>query len=192
MPIISERDAVFPGWSKLKRFSVHTAREGETIEFSGQWSSTAVFVLSGRLFITADHQEYTLNSWQSPTDGLILKTGNFTAKTYSSVGFWRDRCTFCVFHGDWKDARVDLFRVDRCDQASIPGPAAAYDKNTCYPDHADGFDQAWLIAKGHGIIHSGGNFYPAETGNLMLIPAGETHDFAVAHSYTECVRLSMR
>lgn len=192
MLLIREQDVRFPDWSPLKEFSVHTVREGEPITFSSRYPASAIFVVSGRVFITADDKEYTLNSWQSPTDGLILNTGRFTAKTYSAPGFWRDRCTFYVFHGDWKEAGIGLFRISRCDRSILTGLPADYHKNTCYPAHADDFDQAWLVTKGHGVVQSDSASYPMEQGNLLLIRAGELHDFAVAHSYTECIRLSIK
>lgn len=191
MPIINKHGRVFPQWSKLRDFSVHTVIAGEDLKLESDCGKTAVFVVKGRAFITVEGTEYTMNTGQAPSNCMIFSTGVVTIAAKSAPGYWMDRCTVYVFHGDWGDGDIGVFRISRFDTPIALGEPVTYHKNTSFPNHRHSFQQVWLIYQGRGQVCVNGEFFEVEPGDLVLTKSGELHDFAQAHTYIEGVYLNM-
>lgn len=191
MPIINKYEAAFPQWSKLKDFSVHTVIAGKDLEIRSLQPKTAVFVVKGRAFVMAEGTEYTMNTGQAPSNGIILNTGTITIRAKSAPGYWMDRCTVYVFHGDWSEGNIGVFRLSRFDRPVLTGEPVTYEKNNSFPNHSHPFDQAWLIYEGRGTVCVNGRFAEVEPGDLILTRRGEMHDFAQVHTYMEGIYLDM-
>lgn len=191
MPVINKYDADFPQWSKLKKFGVYTVIAGKDVVIRSEYPKTAVFVVKGRAYVSANGTEYVMNTDQAPSNGILVNTGTIQISAKSAPGYWMDRCTVYVFHGDWSDGDIGVFRISRFDKPILLGEPVAYDKNTSFPNHKHPFDQAWLIYKGRGTVCVDGEFSEVEPGDLVLTRSGQMHDFPQAHTYLEGIYLDM-
>ena len=189
--MVFRRNDVFPAWTKLRSFEINTVREGERMDLSSNGQGTAIFVERGRLFVTAAREESLMQAWQAPSNGRAFRKGEISATTRSFAGYWMDRCTFYVFHGDWEEAEVETFCVSRCDSPLIPNPPG-YEKNTLYSARRDDYEQAWVLISGHATVRVGAEERYMSPGDLTVIRAGEYHDFAVAHEFCNGVIVKMK
>ena len=192
MAVVNKYGKEIPQGSKLKLFKKYTLHEKETLDLKLEgYDQVAVFVIKGRLFVNCDGKETMMQTWQTPTDGIIFTGNEIKATTYSFAGYWMDRCIFYVFYGDLKDARIGTFRVSRCDKDMVIDKQP-YIKNTLFTARTCDYEQDWLLTEGHASVRVGEDTVELAAGDMLVIEPGVRHDFSDAHEYCEVICLKIK
>lgn len=183
MPIIKNyRYETIPNWCELRKYEICSVKLGEEKEIHTSFPRAAVFPLRGFVKVHADGQDYTVESGRTaPTDGLVLKTGDFKITTEITEGYYLDEAKIFVISGIWEEwAKIAMFHFDRVDRPQNPGTPISYYSNTCFDNHYHDYDEYWMPLMGRCVIQSEGVLYDVEPGDCICTRRGTHHQVAVA------------
>lgn len=183
MPIVKNyRYEDFPDWCELRRYEICTVRLGEEKKIHTSYPKAAVFPLRGIVKIQACGQTYTVESGKTaPSDGIVLKTGEFTITTEITDDYYLNEAMIFVASGIWPEwAKIAMFHFDRVDHPYNLGTPVDYYINTSFDNHYHDYDEYWMPLTGRCVIQSEGILYDVEPGDCICTRRGTHHQVAVA------------
>lgn len=182
-----------PAWSSLKYYKKHCFHQNEVIELDVNYPKVAITVLCGACEITDGDVTTLVNQYEV----YKANSGHLTVKgVFAPPFYFVKNVDILVIGGEWKDADINLFMVNKSDipsneSAIGKGTPNDYYRNTNFDNHYHDFDEFWVICEGSGVVQDNGSFFEVEEGDCVATGNGNHHDFPIVHEFVRALAIEV-